>query len=173
MATPLPTTKEALLTTVETARAHLEGVIDGLSYAQMIGPHDQKGWSARDHVAHLTVWEEGLVALFHCQPRHSTMGVSAEDFATLNRERLNALLWQQSQSQTLAEIIYRFNRVHRSLHRILQGISWADLQRPVSDYCPTDPEADNAPILAWVVALADHYAHHEAAIVSLSKSKVS
>ena len=51
------TTNQQLITELEHSRAELLRAIGGLSEEQMTCP-EINGWSVKDHLAHLTVWDE-------------------------------------------------------------------------------------------------------------------
>ena len=51
------TTRDQLLLEMDTARARIKEAIDVLTEEQMSRP-DLDGWSAKDHLTHLTLWHE-------------------------------------------------------------------------------------------------------------------
>jgi len=49
---------------------------DALSDEQWTGPTDTSGWTVKDHVAHVTRWDESLIALVRDGiPRQTTLRV--------------------------------------------------------------------------------------------------
>lgn len=54
--------KDELLIRIEQGWNEFQAYIQTLSAAQLAGPTDAAGWTAKDHIMHLAVWEDGIDA---------------------------------------------------------------------------------------------------------------
>ncbi|MEA4908456.1 MAG: ClbS/DfsB family four-helix bundle protein [Chloroflexi bacterium] len=161
METPSPKNKQELLDWIRAGRERLEGMLAGLSEAQMVMPGPE-GWSIKDHVAHLTAWELSMVALLQSRPRYAAMGVPAELAAAGNVDAINNVLFETQKSRPLPEVLADFRRTHQELLAALVRMSDEDLFRPYRYYQP-EASGDNAgqPVVLWLAGdTYEHYAEH-------------
>ncbi len=64
--------------------------VDGLTAEQWIGPKDVAGWSVKDHVSHVTLWDRAVIRrLRHNVPMEETLGISASAWADKNLDPMN------------------------------------------------------------------------------------
>ena len=75
-ANPIP--KAELLAALQTGWGDFFVYLSQFSDQQMIQPTDAGGWTAKDHVVHLAMWENGLNALLQRISRHEYMGIPYE-----------------------------------------------------------------------------------------------
>jgi uncharacterized damage-inducible protein DinB len=54
-------TKPKILELIQTERANLEATLSQLSQEQMTRPGVEDGWTVKDTLAHLSVWETRMV----------------------------------------------------------------------------------------------------------------
>ena len=86
------TTKQDLVAHTTTAWNALVGYVDGLPSEQWTGPKDAAGWSVKDHISHVTLWDRAVIAaLRHQVPMQETLGISetawsAGSFDPMNEE---------------------------------------------------------------------------------------
>ena len=85
---PDPQTKAELLQRMALTYQAAESLIAALDQSALIKPLIESGWSIKDHLAHLTTWEYGMVALFQKIDRFQAMGV---DPATANNDDMNTI----------------------------------------------------------------------------------
>ncbi len=137
---------------------------------QMTQPTDAGGWTAKDHVIHLAMWENGLNALLRRISRHEYMGIPYETWLSGDFDRMNAVIQQQNSHLSWAEVMRSFEQVHRRLIEQIQARSDADLQRPYRYYAP-DSTADS-PVSFWIIdASAKHYREHQPWIDAIVNSR--
>src|SRR5688572_25512497 len=87
----LPTTKAELIDQLANGRKHLEELIASLSEDQLMR-YGSDGWSVKDHLAHLAMWEVGMAALLRKQPRWEAMGLDREAVAQHDTHVMNAII---------------------------------------------------------------------------------
>ncbi|MBZ0301942.1 MAG: ClbS/DfsB family four-helix bundle protein [Anaerolineae bacterium] len=151
-----PKTKAELLQRIDQGWEALQTFIASLTEAQMTGPTDAAGWTVKDHLIHLAVWENSIVALLKRQmPRREALGLDEATWMSGDFDRMNAVIQQQQQAMPLDAVLKRLNEVHQQMLDTLQPMSDADLQRPYSAYQP--PRSEDGPIMNWVIG--DTYSH--------------
>ena len=159
----LPRDKAELLERIQRTRAALERAIGQLSEAQLVAPGAASGWSVKDHLAHLAVWEQGLTALLQGRPRPAAMEVDEATYLR-SEDALNALIYQRNKDRSLAEVLAAFRQAHDQVLAALAGLTDADLFKTYSHYQPNELGEDSGePILKWVAGNTyEHYAEHHA-----------
>ena len=166
----LPRDRAELLERIQRTRAALERTIGQLSETQLAAPGAASGWSVKDHLAHLAVWEVSLTALLQRRPRYAAMEV---DEATYLRgaDAINEVVYQRNKDRSLAEVLAAFRQAHDQLLDALGGLTDADLLKTYSHYQPDEPGEDSGePILKWVAGNTyEHYAEHHAWLQALAE----
>ncbi|MCB0212801.1 MAG: ClbS/DfsB family four-helix bundle protein [Anaerolineae bacterium] len=165
----LPQTVSALLEKIQASRLALEALIEPLSETQLITPEAESGWSVKDQMAHIAIWEGGMDGLLHGRPRFGTMGLDDEAVATHDMDSLNDILIERSRKQSLAEVRRFFKEAHQQLVATLSQLSDEDLLKSYGHYQPDQiGEFTRKPIINWIVANTyDHYAEHYVIIEKL------
>lgn len=145
--------------------------LNTLSTNDFIGKTDAAGWTVKDHVMHLAVWEDGVWALLEGQSRHEQMGVEAEVWESHDFDEINAVIQQQHRDKPLSEVLETFRQVHQRLIGKVATLTDDDLQRPYEHYQPGS--GVERPVFHWIVSNSyEHYAEHRpwiAAIVASSR----
>ena len=153
-APPPPQDQAALLARIHPARVGLEHTIEQLSEAQLTVPRDQAGWSAKDHLAHLVVWEQKTLAQLEDRPPHEVFGLDRARYEATDVEGLNALARRRDQDRPLPEVLAAFRRSHEQLIAALAGPAGAALFGPTR-------RADADALLASVAGNTyEHYPEH-------------
>jgi uncharacterized damage-inducible protein DinB len=165
----LPRDKNELLQRIAAARAALASAIGVLSDEQFVAPGPQDGWSVKDHLAHLAVWERGIAALLGRRPRYEAMGLDLETYLGNDEESLNAIIYGRNKDRPPAEVRGALEEAERALDTALAPLADADLFRTYSHYQPDEPGEDSgAPVLGWIADNSyEHYAEHQAWIETL------
>jgi hypothetical protein len=156
------TTKTELLTENEHTWASLNTALDHLTEAQMTALKDAQGWSVKDHLIHLTVWERSVVFLLQGKPRHAGLGVEEALFLKGSDDDINAVVFQQRKDLPLVEALAQFRDVHQQLLKLLASLTDADLQKPYRHYLPDEPRKGDGPPAINVIYgnSARHFAEH-------------
>ena len=124
---PRPTTKNALLETIEVERNALEQLLDELSPAQMEESGVVGEWSVKDVVAHLLEWEQ-MVLRWHAAGLKGKVPVTpAEGFNWAQLPQLNQQIFEKHHNRPLADIQKEFNTSFRKILKTIQGLSDEDL----------------------------------------------
>ena len=126
---PRPTTKNALLETIEVERNALEQLLDELSPDQMEESGVVGEWSVKDVLAHLLEWEQ-MVLRWHSAGLKGKVPVTpAEGFNWAQLPQLNQQIFEKHHDRPLADIQKEFKASFRKMLKIIQGLSDEDLFR--------------------------------------------
>lgn len=155
-----PISKAAVLHNLEQGWSDFHAYISSLTPEQLTVPRDAAGWSVKDHLIHLALWQNGISALLEGQgePRYAGMGIDATTWG-LEMDDVNAAMQQKYRELTLDEVLARLREAHERMHRIITTLPEEALFMPYSHYDPTLPR--DAPIVEWIVGDSyEHYAEH-------------
>jgi hypothetical protein len=155
-----PQTTADLRTRIEEGYAELQAFLAPLSDEQLSNRPNADGWMLKDHLAHLAVWEAGIVGLMRQESRPQAMGVPLATWEqmleTHDYDALNEFIFRQHQHKTLAEVRAMFEEVHADTLATLASLNDIDLARAYPD-----GEGGMAPMVGWLMGNTyEHYAEH-------------
>ena len=163
---PADATVKELLERIADARGVLDEVMAPLSPAEREEPLGGS-WSVKLHLGHIADWEVGILALLRNESRLAAMGLTpafARQFGSSDAgdtDAMNAAMADRTAKQSLADVLFRYDRVHENLVAQLATMADTDLQLPYSHFAPEATPADPAPILNWIAGNTfEHYAEH-------------
>ncbi|MCE7945801.1 MAG: ClbS/DfsB family four-helix bundle protein [Chloroflexi bacterium CFX4] len=152
-----PPTKANLLHFIAEGWDDFTSYLATLSEHQLTVPTDLAGWTVKDHIMHLAMWENGVNAVLNRQPRLAAMGVDSE--AWLPTDEINARIQQRFSGLPLADVLNTFQEVHVRLMATLEVIPEADLMLPYRHYVPGSQRDD--PVFYLIVGNTfEHYDEH-------------
>lgn len=160
MADETPFSKAELLRRMRAGWDEFSAYLDSLSEDQMTVPVDAVGWTAKDHVISLAVWESGVCALLEGRSQREGMGFDQAAWADIhNDDQINAAIWQRHQATSLAEALRMLQAAHDRLVSIVESLTEEDLLKPYRAY-DQDSDADG-PVYSWIIGNCfGHYAEH-------------
>ena len=161
--------KAELMREIAGAWTALNAALDRLTPAQMTELRDAQGWTVKDHLVHLAVWERSVVVFLKGKPRHEGLGVDEQLLRTADEDTINAAIQAQHQDISLDEALEELHKVHVGLLLLIAPLRDDDLYRANSDYQPeTTGERDERPIIGLIYGnTANHFREHLAWIESL------
>jgi uncharacterized protein (TIGR03083 family) len=155
----LPRTKTELLEAVRRERAALEGLVAPLSDAVLTGPRDAAGWSVADHLAHIAVWEDALVAILHGESPAAAFGLTEAEYEDApDADAINRIVHERDGGRTAAEVRERFRRSYARVYATLEAA-------PESAFGPVRGDGPSMPKI--VGDTSGHYAEHRPWIAAL------
>ena len=122
---------------------------------------DPAGWSVRDHVAHLAVWEDSVAILFRGGRRHEALGIDEPFYATAGFDEINEVIRVRLEGTAFEEAIDYLEGVHRQLVGYLRALGDADLDAKAREFFPQAPKNENRSLasLLWDNT-GGHFAEH-------------
>jgi uncharacterized damage-inducible protein DinB len=133
----------------------------------IVGPD---GWSVKDHLAHLSTWEESLMALLEGRDRDAAVGfVGAEAESTGHDvDAINAAIQRRAKDRSAADVLEAFHATHRRCVAAIEALSDEDLTRPYSYFQPNEGPYNTNPVISWIAGNTyEHYDEHAAWIGNL------
>ena len=136
MELPAPRTVAELLERMPPARAALLTVVRGLTPVRLSMPGPE-GWAAKDHLAHLALWERMIVAHLSDRSDHTVAGMTVREYAGADLETLNARLHALSREWTADAAMAELHAARAAIEELLRGLGDSDLLRPYWDDDPS------------------------------------
>lgn len=168
----LPTTIDALTAEIERGRTDFYAALQGLTAEQLAAPLTERDWSVTDHMAHIAVWMEGILAALDRKNRWVAMGADGPskpgDFDEEN-ERLRA----PHAAKSPAEVRAWLDATHERMLARVRGLTMEELRRPYAHYQPGEERSDaDQPFLHWIVGdTYDHYDEHRGWITAALRER--
>jgi hypothetical protein len=150
--------KAALLQQVEQGWDEYRTYLASLSEEQLTVPTDAMGWTAKDHVIHIAIWENETSSWLAKNLRYESLGV---DQATVEEgtDQINAVIHQRYQDLPLSDALRLSRQNHEQLMRQLESLTNEDLLRPYRHF---DPSSDRENPIDELIIMDtyDHYLEH-------------
>lgn len=154
--TSLPEVKEW----IARHREPLVELVDNLPAAQRDELRNPAGWSAKDHIAHLTMWERSMVYLLNGRPRHEGLGVDRDLYLGHDIDAINYAIYRQHRNRDWEAVRTEFDAVHADLLATLDEVGWDGLMRPYAHYAPDEPgDRGDEPVGFWIAG--NTYLHYD------------
>ncbi len=151
--------KAELLSKTQVSWEKLNAYVATLNDKQISQLADAAGWTVKDHLVHLAVWEDGIWALLNKRDRPVEMGVDAETWKRWNFEEINGVIQRQHKDQSWAEVEWKRQTSHKRFIEQIEATSETDLVRPVKDFQASS--TSNTPVIQVIVGDAfEHYDSH-------------
>lgn len=154
--------KDELITNMRQGYADFTGWLATLTPEQVTMPTDAVGWSVKDHVMHLAVWQAGVAALLNREDRAAGMGIDAATWASRDIEKTNAVSYEQHRYLPWRRVLRHFEDGHRRLLERVEALSWDDLHKPSGQFKPAGHETDEGnPVIELVQGDGfEHFVEH-------------
>ena len=104
MPKPAVTAKAKLLADIERTWAALNAQLGRLSAEQMTVLKDHAGWTVKDHIVHIALWERSVVFYLQGKPRWAALGVDEDLFKSHDYDDANAAMQRQNRDLPLASV---------------------------------------------------------------------
>src|SRR5437660_1349857 len=105
-------TRDELVDRIERSWRELDGLAGSLDERSLQAPVAD-GWKVKDHLAHLAVWEESLLALLEGRDRAAAMGVPGMEDA--GADAINAAVFDQRRDEAPGMALAGLRETHRRL----------------------------------------------------------
>ncbi len=168
-----PRDKAELQARIDTSWTALQRFIDETEPARLTEPRDAEGWSAKDHLSHIAVWERSMISLLQSRPRHEGLGVDEATYLNLEEDTINAVMQRQTKDHSLDDVLTDLQATHEQLIGMIADLSDEDLRRTYSSFLPDEPgNEDGSPILDRLIGNTyEHFDAHRTWMETLAERK--
>jgi hypothetical protein len=154
-----PETASTTLARFDHAWDTLDKTVKGLAPRELTEIRDPAGWSAKDHLMHLALWEQALHAKVEGRPRHDVLGLDASTDGSDDWDVLNAAIFSRTRHQPLDDVLGTLRATHAATRSRLLAIV---------DGGPGAESAESArTLLTNLPTYIDHYDQHHGWICAL------
>lgn len=152
-------TRENLLRQMDLIWNELHTYLATLTDEQLTQPTDAAGWTVKDHLIHLAVYEQAQFGLLDGESRRKALDIPLEMWERDDGDEINAVIQQRHHALPLAEVIQTLRQTRAGTLKKLDALTEADVLRPFHHYQPNSTEA--RPIIMWLMAEGvEHYHDH-------------
>ena len=154
-----PDTATATLARFDHAWEALDKTVKGLSPRELTDVRDPAGWSAKDHLMHVALWEQALLARVDGRPRYETLGLDASTEGSDDWDTLNAQIFARTRGRAAADVLQALETTHDTTRaRLVAMIDGG----PASESSPRSQA-----LLSGLPDYIDHYDQHRGWIEEL------
>lgn len=141
-------TREEILYQITRHWDELQSYLATLTEDQLTRPTDAAGWTIKDHVVHLAMWEKAALALLNRQSRRETLDIPAEIWDLHEDDTNNAYMQARTHDLPLDQAMALLRDTHASIVQKLDSMTEADLMLPYAHYNPTS--TDEHTLMEWM-----------------------
>lgn len=154
-------TQARLIEKIHAARQSLWSFIANLRDDDLVTWCDDVGWSVKDHLVHLALWQNGITATLRRQSRGAAMGITGAEYdSSANMDDLNALMRSRYAHLTPGEVKAMLQRAEEDFDAAIARYSIEDLQQGYGTFEVDNPD-DTTPMIAYIIGNTyEHYAEH-------------
>jgi hypothetical protein len=163
-----PETMKELFKRITFTYDAFEALIAAHDEAALTRPLSESGWSGKDYLAHLMVWEDSIVSLLEKKNRMEEMGLTKELVESGDFDAQNDLLYNNHKDRPYNEVLQGLRDTHQHLMNLLADLKDDDLQTPYGHYQPQE-EGDYTknPVVGWIAG--DTYSHYAEHVIHLEQ----
>lgn len=134
-----PRNRSQLLEAIAVSWNRCVALIDTLTADQWTSATDVMGWSVKDHVAHVTAWENVVIEVFRGgSPQYATLQMSETEWATGGIDGADAVIHARKAGQSLHRVKNNRDVTHARIVTILSELPEEELKRPFNDFGAVD-----------------------------------
>ncbi len=116
-------------------------LIDALTPEQWTSATDGQGWTVKDHVAHVTAWENVVTEVFRSgSPQYATLQISEAEWAAGGIDGADVVIHASKAGQSLRRVQNNRDVTHARIVSILTELPEEELQRSFSAFGAVDAD---------------------------------
>jgi hypothetical protein len=112
------------------AWAELDGTVRTLSERELTEVRDPAGWAVKDHLMHVALWEQNLLAKLDGRPRHQVLGIDASTEGSEDYDSINAQIFAATRHRSLRDVLETLRSTHATTCAKLADAKSADALMP-------------------------------------------
>lgn len=165
-------TIDELIEEMEAAWQRLMDTMSAHAREAYTGNRDPAGWTALDHMAHVSVWERSVLAPLQGGTRHEALGLTDEQFTSMGFDEQNEIIRTQTEGHTWEQVMTDARQVHEDLIAAVRGSSSEELWKPTTELCPDQREqATSRPFMEVLMSDGcEHFDEHRGYIEKILAS---
>jgi len=125
-----PTSKDELLTAMDTEHQTLDALLNTLTEKQMVQPGVCGAWSVKDILAHLHEWAQMVLRWYRAGVRGADVKTPASDLKWSETPILNQRIFEQYRDVPLADVRALFAASHAEIRAAVIAIPEEELITP-------------------------------------------
>ncbi len=160
MREPFPSTARDLVKAIDQAWEELQSFLGSLN-GEADKRQDASGWTVKDHVTHMAIWEDSVAILFRGSHRHVALGVEEAFYKQASFDQINAVIQERYARLRLDEAVGLLDQMHKRLMSDVRALTDEQLATAVRDFFPLAPRADDRRMSDFIYwNTADHFREH-------------
>ncbi|MHB0856380.1 MAG: DinB family protein [Anaerolineae bacterium] len=162
----LPRNKEELLARIRAERDALEQLIAPLNRQQLLASDDETGWSIKDHLAHMSAWNQKLLAVLQGCPPWVGLALDEQTYTRSDLDDINAILHERDRYRPLVEVLAHWRATHERAVALLEEMEEAAFAQP---FLPQDADDRRTLMEAAADNTYRHDHEHQAGVRELAE----
>ena len=143
--------KGTLLNDIRKGYTDFDTLLSSLNERQMLTHGGNDGWTIKDHIAHLTSWQQRTLPILQAVIDNVEPPDPTPD---MTMDQINEQFYQRDVALPLDRVLAEHRSTQQQMLNAVQSMSEEDLNRPIS-------WLDDRPVVGWVIGNTyDHYEEH-------------
>ena len=151
------TPKDEMIQRIERSWDVLVQTFENVSDDALSTTGEDAGWSAKDHLSHISAWEGKMLAILEDRPVPDGLGIDPDTYEREDIDGINNAIFERTRDAPAEDVVENLRTTHARLMAALARTGDEEFDRP---YVPED-SADTRRLADGVVGNTyEHYEEH-------------